>query len=34
MNKLKILLPLFILISVSFYLFYREGSLPVNKNSK
>jgi len=33
MRKLKILLPLFILISVFFYLFYREGSLPVNKKS-
>ncbi|MEK7598101.1 MAG: endolytic transglycosylase MltG [Patescibacteria group bacterium] len=34
MNKLKILLFLFILISVFFYLFYKEGSLPVNKNSQ
>lgn len=34
MNKIKILLPLFILISVSFFLFYREGSLPVNKNNQ
>jgi len=33
MRKLKILLPLFILISVFFDLFYREGSLPVNKKS-
>lgn len=33
MNKLKILLFLLILISVSFYLFYSEGSLPVNKKS-
>ena len=34
MKKLKILLLLIIFISVSFYLFYREGSLPVNKLSK
>lgn len=34
MKKLKILLLLFILISISFYLFYSEGSLPVNKNSR
>jgi len=33
MKKGKILLFLAILISVSFYLFYKEGSLPVNKNS-
>ena len=34
MKKLKILLLLIIFISVSFYLFYREGFLPVNKLSK
>ena len=34
MNKIKILLFLITLISMSFYLFYREGSLPVNKSSK
>ena len=33
MNKLKILLFLFILITIFFYLFYKEGSLPVNKKS-
>ena len=33
MKKLKILLFLFILISISFYLFYSEGSLAVNKKS-
>lgn len=33
MKKLKILLLLFILISISFYLFYSEGSLAVNKKS-
>ncbi|MCR4276631.1 MAG: endolytic transglycosylase MltG [Candidatus Roizmanbacteria bacterium] len=33
MKKIKILLFLFILTSVSFYLFYREGSLPVNKTN-
>lgn len=33
MKKLKILLLLFILISVFFYLFYREGSLPINKTN-
>ena len=34
MKKVNILLFLFILISISFYLFYEEGSLPVNKLSK
>ena len=34
MKKINILLFLFILISISFYLFYEEGSLPVNKLSK
>lgn len=34
MKKLKILLFLLIIISVSFYFFYSEGSLPVNKLSK
>ena len=34
MKKIKILLFLFILITTSFYLFYKEGSLPVNKSSK
>ena len=34
MKKISILLFLFIFVSVSFYLFYKEGSLPVNKNSK
>jgi len=33
MKKAKILLFLLILILVSFYLFYKEGSLPVNKRS-
>lgn len=33
MKKTNILLFLFIVVSVSFYLFYKEGSLPVNKNS-
>jgi len=33
-KKINILLFLFILISISFYLFYEEGSLPVNKLSK
>lgn len=33
MKKVQILLFLIILISMSFYLFYREGSLPVNKKS-
>ncbi|MFA6080795.1 MAG: endolytic transglycosylase MltG [Patescibacteria group bacterium] len=33
MKKTNILLFLLIVISVSFYLFYKEGSLPVNKNS-
>lgn len=33
MKKANILLFLIILISVSFYLFYKEGSLPVNKKS-
>ncbi len=33
MNKLKVLLFLFLIISVGFYLFYSEGSLPVNKKS-
>ncbi len=32
MKKTNILLFLFIVVSVSFYLFYKEGSLPVNKN--
>lgn len=34
MKKTYILLVLLILISISFYLFYKEGSLPVNKNSQ
>lgn len=34
MKKINILLSLFFFVSVSFYLFYKEGSLPVNKNSK
>lgn len=33
MNKIKILLLLVIIASISFYLYYREGSLPVNKTS-
>jgi UPF0755 protein len=33
MKKLNILLILFFIISFSFYLFYKEGSLPVNKKS-
>ncbi len=33
MKKTNILLFLFIVASVSFYLFYMEGSLPVNKNN-
>jgi len=33
MKKLYILLFLLVLITVSFYLFYKEGSLPVNKKS-
>src|SRR3989339_1480648 len=33
MKKVQILLLLLIIISISFYLFYREGSMPVNKNS-
>jgi len=33
MKKFKILLLLFIIISIFFYLFYREGSLPVNKSN-
>ncbi|MFA6532806.1 MAG: endolytic transglycosylase MltG [Patescibacteria group bacterium] len=32
MKKTNILLFLLIVVSVSFYLFYKEGSLPVNKN--
>ncbi len=34
MKKVHILLFLLILITTSFYLFYKEGSLPVNKNSQ
>lgn len=34
MKKTYILLILLILISISFYLFYKEGSLPVNKNNQ
>src|SRR3989338_2095866 len=34
MKKLYILLFLLVLIIVSFYLFYKEGSLPVNKNGQ
>lgn len=34
MKKIKILLFLFIIMFASFYLFYREGSLPVNKNDQ
>jgi len=34
MKKLYILLFLLILITVSFYIFYKEGSLPVNKSSQ
>jgi UPF0755 protein len=34
MKKLYILLFLLVLITVSFYLFYKEGSLPVNKSSQ
>lgn len=34
MKKINILLFLLILISTSFYLFYKEGSLAVNKNSQ
>lgn len=33
MKKIKILLFLIILLSTAFYLFYREGSLPVNKKN-
>jgi UPF0755 protein len=33
MKKINILLFLLIVVFVSFYLFYKEGSLPVNKNS-
>lgn len=33
MKKINILLFLFIVVSVLYYLFYKEGSLPVNKNS-
>lgn len=33
MKKTNILLFLLIVVSISFYLFYKEGSLPVNKNS-
>ena len=34
MKKLYILLFLLVLITASFYLFYKEGSLPVNKNGQ
>lgn len=34
MKKLNILLILLIVISTFFYVFYREGSLPVNKNDR
>jgi len=34
MKKANILLILLILISTSFFLFYKEGSLPVNKNNQ
>lgn len=34
MKKINILLFLFILITTFFYLFYKEGSLPVNKNGQ
>ncbi|MBI5123716.1 endolytic transglycosylase MltG [Candidatus Roizmanbacteria bacterium] len=34
MKKIYILLILFIIIFTSFYLFYKEGSLPVNKNGQ
>ena len=34
MKKVNILLILLILISTSFFLFYKEGSLPVNKNNQ
>ncbi len=33
MKKTNILFLLFVVVSVSFYLFYKEGSLPVNKNN-
>ena len=33
MKKIKVLFILLILISALFYLFYREGSLPVNKTN-
>lgn len=33
MKKTNILLFLLIVVSISFYLFYKEGSLPVNKNN-
>jgi len=34
MKKVNILLILLILIFISFFLFYKEGSLPVNKNNQ